>query len=365
MSDAPTDPCRYHLLGMSPVRVTLRDPLKGKISDLLEDARMTCHETEESLIALAVDLADYREEGTQLYPRVVVCDDLSNTLRLLQGSTPIEIGHGPRGAITARDCLKKCAPLASSGWLVWIEREADRFRFGVFRAPASPTAVDLRSTLADMDAESVHALLLSQLAPGTVEIVGPGLDGVLVHLSGERTEVLPSASQQDRLSNWFMEDANTGHMQDPCVSFARNLFGNLLRESHGALIAFVQFDAEVPEALRADGTFLDVPLNLAELVVRHSADETTENYTDLMSSAGLLGGMLNCDGITVLDTSGRVLGYNCFVRTTSDTLKPSELVGGARRRAFTELVSVVNAGHLRGAFIRSSDGASDFHGGDK
>lgn len=228
---------------MPPVRVTLRDPLKGKVSDLLEDARMTCHETEESLIALAVDLADYREEGTQLYPRVVVCDDLSNTLKLLQGSTPIEIGWGPRGAITARECLKKCAPLASTGWLVWIERHHDQFRFGVFRAPASPTAVDLRSTLADTDAADVRALLLSQLAPGTVEIVGPGrLDGVLVHLSGERTEVLPSAAQQDRLSEWFMKDAGTGHMHDPCVSFARNLFENLLRESHGALIAFVRFD---------------------------------------------------------------------------------------------------------------------------
>lgn len=98
-------------------------------------------------------------------------------------------------------------------------------------------------------------------------------------------------------------------------------------------------------------------------MIRHSGDETTENYTDLMSSAGLLGGMLNSDGITVLDTAGRVLGYNCFVRTTDENLKPRELVGGARRRAFTELRALVDAGNLRGAFIRSSDGASDFHGG--
>lgn len=350
---------------MPTTHVTLRDQLKAKVSDLLTDAHMTCHATEESLVALSVDLADYREEGTQLYPRVIICDDLTNTLKLLQGSHAIEIGFGPRGPATARECLKKCAPLASTGWLVWIERRPELFRFGVFRTSSSPTAVDLRSTLADMQPTTVQALLLAQLAPGTVEVVGAGLDGLLVHLSGERVEVLPSAAQQDQLSNWFMEDTHVGHMHDPCVSFARNLFGSLLRESHGALIAFVRSGEPIPDALAGDGTILGTPVDLAQLVVQHAEDETTVNYTELMSSAGLLGGMLNSDGITLLDTSGRILGYNCFVRTSADDLKPSELVGGARRRAFTALCALVGAGDLRAAFIRSSDGASSFFGGDQ
>ncbi len=350
---------------MPSAHVTLRDQLKGKISDLLDDAGMTCHQTEEALIALSVDLADYREEGKQLYPRVVVCDDLVSTSRILQGSHAVEIGSGPRSPATARKCLKKCAPLASTNWLVWIERQPDAFRFGVFRAPVSPTAVDLRSTLADLEPATVRALLLAQLAPGTVEVVGAGLEGLLVHLSGERVEVLPSAAQQDQLSRWFMESIKAAHMLDPCVSFARNLFGDLLRESHGSLIAFVRSGDPVPAVLAEDGTILGEPLDLAELVIRHADDEPTENYTGLMASTALLGGMLNSDGITVLDTAGRILGYNCFVRASPDDLKPSELVGGARRRAFTALSALVDSGELRAAFIRSSDGASEFNGGDQ
>ncbi len=345
---------------MAAVHVTLREALKTRISDLLEDAQMTCHQTEESLVALAVALADYREEGVELYPRVLVCDDLTNTLRVLQGSSEIEIGRGPRDISTVKRCLKKCAPLASSAWLVWIERLPDEFRYGMFRAPPSPTAVDLRSTIADLAAGDVRALLLSQLAPGTVEIVSPSQDGVLVHMSGDRVELLPSAAQQEQLSVKFMEDVEVEHYQEPCVSFARNLFGSLLRESHGVLIAIVPAGSDVPYVLRADGTFFDAPIDIAALVIRHAERETTEAYTDLTAAASLLNGMMNSDGITVVDTTGRVLGYNCFVRTQSEDLKPSELVGGARRRAFEVLGRLVDEKALRAAFVRSTDGSSDY-----
>jgi hypothetical protein len=66
--------------------------------------------------------------------------------------------------------------------------------------------------------------------------------------------------------------------------------------------------------------------------------------------------MLNSDGITVVDTSGRLLAFNWFVKTEASKLGPREQHGGARHRAFGALQAMVDDGRLRGVIIRSSDG---------
>ena len=139
--------------------VTFRAELKTAISDLLADSDMTCSETEEALISLIVALADYREEDIALFPQVLICDDLPEVLRVVQGSAPIRIGDGNRSPETMLRALKKCAPLAVGGWAIWVERCEPGFTFGVFREHAVPTAVGLRSTLQDLEVRSLRVSL--------------------------------------------------------------------------------------------------------------------------------------------------------------------------------------------------------------
>lgn len=182
---------------------------------------MQCPQTEEGLLELVVALSHYTEEGYALFPQVILCDDLSATLRLLQCSDPLHIDTGPREPQTMTQALKRCAPLARGGWVVYMQRFEDYIEYGVFRAPSLPTATAY------------------------------------------------------------------GH---------------------------------------------------------------------------LLAGMLSSDGIVLLDSECKLLGYNLFVRDDEqNTSSPSQVVGGARRRAYMKLRQLIDRGTLQACFICSSDGGTEFY----
>lgn len=103
--------------GSVAIRTTsFRAQLKGTLSDFLRRESMQCIHTEEALLELVVSLSHYTEEGNLLFPQILICDDLPLSLSVIQGSEPIEIGKGPKSTSTAKQALKRCAPL-SSRWV--------------------------------------------------------------------------------------------------------------------------------------------------------------------------------------------------------------------------------------------------------
>ena len=348
-----------------PEAVTFRAEMKRAISDLLSDACMPCSETEEALLALVVRLADYREEGIPLYPRILIVDDLASALPILGGSSAISLGSGPRGPDTMEQCLKKCAPLTEGGWAIWVERTESDFRYGVFREPLVPVAIDLRETIRSLRKDDARAVFVGQVAPSTVEILSPGIDPIVIHLSAARREQLTSAHDEERrLAEWFVEEVADERSRESALSYATTVFHTLLRQCHGTLIAVVRAGESLCEALAADAILLDDRDDLAVMVERQAAERTSDALDELLCHTNLLGGMLRSDGAVILDTRGRVVGFNCFVRVDTAGISPSDLTGGARRRAFTTLCSLVDAGELRGVFLRSSDGQSQAYESD-
>lgn len=347
---------RDTLTRMSPRMVSYRSELKSRIAGLLDDVAMACPQTEESLVALAVALADHREEGRALFPRVLICDDLDVVLRNLQGSNAIRIGTGPRGPDTVLRALKKCAPLADEGWAIWIDRDENRFDFGVFREPG-PTAVDLRHTLMETAPDNrLRALLVAQFAPGIVEVLAAGDGGLRIHFSGIRDDRPAPEDAETQVVELFCADLDDDdQMKQSFVSFGNNIFHSILRRGHGALIAVAPSD-DKSWATGVDAVVLDEPIDIASLVKAHVQAPTPEVLSELLAYVDLLAGMLNSDGITVFDTAGRVLAFNWFIKTDTASLGPREQLGGARHRAFGILKQLVDGQQLRGAFIRSSDG---------
>lgn len=342
--------------------VTFRSGIKTAVADLLADADMTCAQTEEALIALVVALADLREEGAQLFPRLVICDDLEEFLKVVQGTSPLTLGTGPRVPSTIARGLKKCAPLADEGWAIWVSRGEQNFTYGVFRRPASPTSLDLRSTLLDMPAEpSLHALTIAQFAPGRVEVVAAGQPVLRIHMSGERAD-LDSPEGQSALVKRWSHDITDDRLRSSFASFAARLLLDLLRKGHGALIAVVEAGVN-PHNFVEDAVILDEPVDLAALVEEHAESGSSEALSELLDYSGLLAGMLGSDGIVLLDSVGRVLAFNWFVKTDLASLSARDQQGGARHRAFGALSALTREGTLRGVFIRSSDGGeSAFEG---
>ncbi len=156
--------------------VSFRDTLVGSIVGFVEIAGLPWTDISNCLAELAVELSHYTEEGVDLYPRVVVCDNLQNTLKMLQGADSIHIGEGKREPETFRSALKKCAPLARTGWAIYVERHGDGLRFGVFREPTSPIALDLRDTIAGLSEGDAAVIRFCQCPMSRLEIHGVSLE---------------------------------------------------------------------------------------------------------------------------------------------------------------------------------------------
>src|SRR5262249_15797999 len=118
--------------------LVFHESLRAEIVQLLNEEHMTCPITAESLLLLVVLLRDYREQGTELYPGVLITDDLPGMLPVLQGQHAILLGQGPREVATVRRMLKTCAPLTQGGWAVYLQRHPESLSFGVFRLPTHP-----------------------------------------------------------------------------------------------------------------------------------------------------------------------------------------------------------------------------------
>jgi hypothetical protein len=336
--------------------VTLRSELKTSISDFLGDAKMACAETEEALISLVVALADYREEERPLFPRIIICDDLDTVLRNIQGSGPIEIGHGAREPSTIQRALKKCAPLTNKGWAIWIHRQPDAFRYGVFREPM-PTALDIRTTLHDTTpSDTLRTVLIAQFAAGTIELVSTGRPGIRIHLSGQREDDIPAEDTLPTVVAWAASDLEDERYRASFSSFLTTVLQDLLRKGHGTLVAVVPHDSKQWKRNAKDAVILAEPIDLAGQLSQLNDDPSSLAYFELASSLELVAGMLSSDGITILDTRGRVLGFNWFIQTDTRSLSPGERLGGARHRAFSALRGLVDKEQARGCYIRSSDG---------
>lgn len=229
---------------------------------------MSCPDTEEALLELVVALSHYTEEGHSLFPQVVVCDDIDITLSMLQCSDRLKVGDGPRAQATMAQALKRCAPLARGGWVLYILRLETTMEFGVFRSPSSPTALDIRDTVLALaqEGENVHIIVASQLAEKAVELVG-GASGVLhVHFSGIPDDAPSAQGALALLSEACCKDVPYGE-KEQVTSFMRSSLSTAVQQCHGTLIG-LQAVGDVA-GFGADGVIFEQRKSMAELVRDH------------------------------------------------------------------------------------------------
>lgn len=309
--------------------------------------------TTPALVELVVELSHYEEEGVALFPKILFCYDLIQVLSLVQGGQPIAIGMGPEGEQTALQALKRCAPLARHGWTVFIELKNAQYHYGVFHEPFAPTSIDLQETIESMSMDSPSALLIAQTAMRTVELIGTAERRLIIHISAKRTDGPAPSASFEKLINYLVQDAPP-EIQEPLGSFLSSCIGRALVHGHGALIAVIPVAGILPTT---DGIVFGHEICLHDLAQAFISNQGASEMAALASYGALIEGMLSSDGITIFRTNGNVVGYNFFIKLSPDA-QPSELIGGARRRAFTALELLTREGRLACAFIRSSSGST-------
>ena len=344
---------------------SFRTQLKETLSNFLDSEKMQCVDTLESLLELVVALSHYTEEGNDLFPQVLLCDNLGFALSIFQGSEAIEIGKGAKSASTMHQALRRCARLSQRDWVIYVHRSGNEFRYGVFRAPIAPTALGVRDTLVSLSQEDPdhRIIMVSQLVDKAVELIGSCSGCLNVYLSATPDDTSHPRAAVENFASAASAIVDTD-IKEQVDNFLLTTLFQALRYCHGALMAVAPHGATAVIGLTEDGVTLAEPIRLADIVREYNERRGDDTLAKLDAFASLLAGMVASDGIVLFDEEAVVLGYNFFIQRLAGQVEtPSGLLGGARRRAYKSLCNMVSKGILRACYFQSSDGTSDFQGG--
>ena len=122
-------------------KVSFRDTVLAQMGNFLLGVgfRISMAATQilkKELVEVANQLSDYYEEGTHLYPEVIILDDLSQFVK----ENPCIYNVFENGELKEKSlqrAIKMCAPLADNGWVIFIEVNGDNVAWGVLNVELS------------------------------------------------------------------------------------------------------------------------------------------------------------------------------------------------------------------------------------
>lgn len=335
-----------------PVNITFRSKLIGDVHTFCKNSKLEILNDQLNLVELIVLLSRYQEEGVDLSPRVYITSDIQAMAKMLPGSEQYKLGNSSPDQNGIKQALKKCAPLATGDWMIYIADARDRIEYGVFKGESNPISVSIDSIILSKE-NDFRAVRVSQLAKDCVETYSSHGDRHYIFLNHRDEDSPPPLQYLESLVEAITSQVAAEH-REALKGYLNKLLYDALRQSHGCLIA-VSADEQVPAILSEDGVILENSINFSELVAEVASKSIDSAQLD--SKGTLLKGMLNSDGIIVFNQGAKLLGFNCFVKAAST----DEVVGGARKRAFAALANNVGT-TLCAAFMQSQDGWSEFKG---
>ena len=331
--------------------------MTGEVSDFVKDEGLECAVTSSSIVAAASQLANLREEGRSLSPEVYFCTDVNKLTAVLQGSELIRLGIGPRENWTVLKALKECAPLATGGWVIFIERSENHFTYGVMTPTNLPLAIMPYEALVENAVPDLVSIVVRRIAENCVELRG-GKGGLrCLYFSDRRAEAPAPATALEHFCEAVTRTVNVADVDDVRRFFYRTLSTQLV-QAHGALLVVQSARRRLPVRFR-DCTLLSLPLSIADRVTEYRKHKDDEALAKLLSATLLLQGMLGSDGIVVFKNNGSIVAYRAFLKLS--TTLGSPIAGGARRRTFEALRTRVGR-DIEAVFMTSQDGHTEFAG---
>lgn len=127
-----------------------------------------------------------------------------------------------------------------------------------------------------------------------------------------------------------------------------NIFTKVIEDLNGAMCVIVDKDYK-DNGFLEDGIWLENPISFSKVFTQ------SKSYSEekLQAFATLFINMLNFDGITIVDTTGRLLAYNVFVE--SNIRHTKNVIGGARKRAAYTIINSRRK-HIVGVYFQSHEG---------
>lgn len=341
---------------------SFRDSVKSKISEFLyvvnfDFASNVKQDVVNELVDVVNQLSDYYEEGAHLYPEIVLLRNFDEFKATIPCFFHV-LYSGEYNQGTLLRSLKMCAPLAHSGWHIFMELNEASVRWGVVNAEQSVTAVSILNQI--IGSETSPFIYIRNIGSKTVELCS-GNSSYKVSLSLKQIDDILKDELKE-LCQVITKDCYD--YQEGFANFLFQQINSALQKGHGNLIVTIDTDksSKIPEVLK-EGVVMESPLDLYAMFLEFiQNDKELYAHEFLQKNSILLESMLNHDGITLFTTKGEVLGYHFIVDNNTKTTE--HLNGGARTKAFSKLCQSMDKG-IEAVFMKTQEGTIKFKANGK
>jgi hypothetical protein len=247
---------------MPNANITFRTHLVGGVHEFYYESKLPLLNNALHLVELIVLLARYQEEGVSLCPEVYITNEIDSACAMLPDSERVKIGKTKPDINGIKQVLKKCAPLAFDGWLIYIEDNHDSIEYGIFKGSSNPISVIVDDVLMDKDIDFT-IVKACQIAHDCVEIRCNNGNYHYIFLNHRKEDSPPPLQYLDKLVRAITENSSIDE-REPTFGLLKKLLFDALRQSHGCIIAVTHLN-DAPSFLSEDGVILEQPINFPTL----------------------------------------------------------------------------------------------------
>lgn len=322
----------------------------------------------DSFIKILPSFFSYQEEEKSINPRIIFSRNFDNIGKTIPYLKKIKIATGNTNGSDLKKRLKTIMPFCNNSWILYIEFKENLVEYGIIRSFSSIDGFSTEEQLfLGPIISSDSALLFIQLL-SKFELYFKGIRDTNTIIDfrfhseiNQKKETTVQEFCSALISGY--NDKN----KKKCEISLKKIIDNLLGKSKGTIIVILSNSCNnLPDDIFTDGIWFDEPVDLVGEIFN------ILNYKDkfipmqisekFYALSGLLYEMANVDGATCINDKGQILGYNCFARSNSDKDMDKNLAGGARKRAFSNILSWENPDVI-GALFHSQDGELIFKKG--
>ena len=311
----------------------------------------------ENLITVLIDnfykFCCYEEESQKIKPRLVITNNIDTINKSIPNCFKLQL-FSDEDVRMFSSRLKSLLLFCLNDWTTYVEYKDNRFNYGICKVFNSIKEKGLNQLIFEsepvLNNEKLNLFLLSTLSSYAVSLKGIKGSDIIINFSINDSNLLNSSNVIKRFVNASFSKLKTTKNK---LSEIKILYENILKKAinniHGAICVVVDKDFKDTKGFFDDGIWLAEPIEFSKTFLQ------TKSYSEakLTNIAELFISMLNYDGITIVDNTGRIRAYNIFIK--SDKSGKRSIAGGARKRA---AYAIIDSGlsKVMGVFFHSQDG---------
>ncbi len=279
---------------------SIRESLQGALADFVRESGFASTDLEDMIREFVGVLAAYREEGSPLFPEVFVFASSAGLKALAPSGAYITIGTAQLTSSAASVIVNNCATLARAGWGIFVVKEKEQIRYGIFRATRHSLSTGAEESMGDLGKE-LPVILIRNRGHLVVELRST----VNKRFTAALTTVSAQASTIEKHVQTLVEAATSSLADSTHISpYLRRLLTEILQHCHGTLLAVVDCASGDEHKSLKDGVWPKPYINLAALHTAAVSANTADALADLHAAEALVKGMINSDGVVVFGTDG-------------------------------------------------------------